>query len=202
MPLPTPGKWDFVMQSADAAVWVSGLRPRGRGFELDPSARVDTGRWVQVTGTVRRDGSRVWVEAREIELAAPPEETVVEVDSAGDAAGAATGRRLQHASARRGRCRRRRRRSRAVLARHGCPLVQGPHPRQLSVVAADRGRRAPPAEPPTFAFNYDVGTRAIQLKFSRPLERFQAVKVELLDGITAIGGDPLRPWTLTFTTGR
>ena len=35
-PLPTPGKWDFVLQSADAAVWVSGLRPRGRGFELDP----------------------------------------------------------------------------------------------------------------------------------------------------------------------
>ncbi len=33
------------LQSADAAVWISGLRPRGRGFELDPGARVDTGRW-------------------------------------------------------------------------------------------------------------------------------------------------------------
>ena len=43
-PLPMPGKWDFVVQSADAAVWMSALRPRGRGFELDPSARVDTSR--------------------------------------------------------------------------------------------------------------------------------------------------------------
>jgi hypothetical protein len=61
---------------------------------------------------------------------------------------------------------------------------------------------ASPAEPPTFAFSYDVGTRGIQLKFTRPLERFQTVKIELLEGITAVGGDPLRPWTLTFTTGR
>ncbi len=79
-PLQTPGKWDFVVQSADAAVWVTGLRPRGRGFELDPGARVDTGRWVQVTGTVRRDGSRVWIEAREIELSKPAEDTAVEVE--------------------------------------------------------------------------------------------------------------------------
>ena len=61
---------------------------------------------------------------------------------------------------------------------------------------------APPPAPPTFAFNYNVGTRGIELKFAKPLERFQTVKVELLDGITAVGGDPLAPWTLTFTTGR
>jgi hypothetical protein len=61
---------------------------------------------------------------------------------------------------------------------------------------------APPPPPPVFAFNYNVGTRGVELKFSRPLERFQTVKVELLDGITAIGGDALPPWSLTFTTGR
>ena len=26
------GKWDFVLQSADGAVWVTGVRPRGKGF--------------------------------------------------------------------------------------------------------------------------------------------------------------------------
>ena len=46
------------------------------------------------------------------------------------------------------------------------------------------------------------GTRGIELKFSKPLERFQTVKVEFLEGIVALGGDALRPWTLTFTTGR
>ena len=69
-------------------------------------------------------------------------------------------------------------------------------------VRAGRGGERHRLEPPTFAFSYDVGTRGIQLKFSRPLERFQTVKVELLEGIAAVGGDPLRPWTLTFTTGR
>ena len=60
----------------------------------------------------------------------------------------------------------------------------------------------PPPAPPPFAFNYNVGTRGIELKFAKPLERFQTVKVELLEGIQAMGGDALRPWSLTFTTGR
>jgi Bacterial Ig-like domain len=197
-PVPTPGKWDFVVQSADAAVWVTGLRPKGRGFELDPAARVDTGRWVQVNGTVRRDGSRAWVEAREIELG-KPEETAVEV---------------------------------AVPATPAEPppavVFSTPVPEETDVDAGavvrvqfsrdmdarsfkDRIRisyqpppqtASPPPAPPIFAFNYNVGTRGIELKFAKPLERFQTVKVELMDGITAIGGDPLRPWALTFTTGR
>jgi hypothetical protein len=201
-PLPTPTKWDFVMQSADAAVWISGLRPRGRGFELDPSARVDTGRWIQVTGTVRREGSRVWIEAREIELATPPGETVVEVEVPVTApeppptvvfstpvpdeidADATAIVRVQF--------------SRDMDARSFKDRVRVSYQPAAQAAAA-----APPAsEPPTFAFNYDVGTRGIQLKFSRPLERFQTVKIELLEGITAAGGDPLRPWTLIFTTGR
>ena len=201
-PLPTPTKWDFVLQSADAAIWISGLRPRGRGFELDPCARVDTGRWVQVTGTVRREGSRVWIEAREIELAAPPGGDGRRSRSAGDPARAATDRRLQHAGPRRGRCRRWSRRARAVLARHGRPLVQGPRARELPAGAAGRGGDPATVRTTTFAFNYNVGARGIELKFTKPLERFQTVKIELLEGITAIGGDPLRPWTLTFTTGR
>ena len=36
-------KWDFVLQSADASIWVTGLRPKGKDFDLDPSARVVTG---------------------------------------------------------------------------------------------------------------------------------------------------------------
>ncbi len=197
-PLPAPGKWDFVIQSADAAVWVSGLRPRGRGFELDPSARVDTGRWIQVAGTVRREGSRVWIEAREIELAAPPGETVAEVelpvtplappptvvfstpvpDEVDVDAGAIV--RVQF--------------SRDMDARSFKDRIRVSYPPAAQAAAA--------AEPPAFAFTYDVGTRGIQLKFSRPLERFQTVKIDFLEGITAAGGDPLRPWTLTFTTGR
>jgi hypothetical protein len=198
-PLPTPTKWDFVVQSADAAMWISGLRPRGKGFELDPNARVDTGRWVQVAGTVRREGSRAWIEAREIELSAPPEATAVEIAT-------------------------------PAAAKEPPPTVvfSTPVPDETDVDATviiriqfsrdmdsrsfkDRIRvsyqgpvppGAPTPEPPTWAFNYVVGNRGIELKFAKPFERFQTVKVELQDGIKAIDGEPLAPWTLTFSTGR
>jgi hypothetical protein len=196
-PIPTPGKWDFVLQLADAAIWVTGIRPRGSGFELDPSARVDTGRFVQVDGTVRRDGSRVWIEGREIALARPPKEAVevvlpptpvdpppavifsTPVPNETDVE-TTVFLRVQF--------------SRDMDARSFKDRVRVSYPAAPGA--------APPPSPPPFAFNYNVGTRGIELKFARPLERFQAVTVELLEGITAIGGDPLAPWTLSFTTGR
>jgi hypothetical protein len=54
---------------------------------------------------------------------------------------------------------------------------------------------------PVFTATYQEGNRSLEIKFAKPLERFQTVKVELLEGITAIDGQPLAPWTLTFTTG-
>ena len=55
------GKWDFVLQSAEGALWVTGVRPKGKGFDLDPGARVDTGRWLEVTGVVERVGNLVYI---------------------------------------------------------------------------------------------------------------------------------------------
>ncbi|MEO8076352.1 MAG: hypothetical protein ABI818_08505, partial [Acidobacteriota bacterium] len=72
-------KWDFVLQSADAAIWVSGVRPKGKDFDLDPSARVDTGRWLEVTGVVHRDGLALWLAADSMKLASAPTEGAVEV---------------------------------------------------------------------------------------------------------------------------
>jgi Bacterial Ig-like domain len=198
-PVPSATKWDFVLQSADASVWISGLRPRGRGFELDPSARVDTGKRVQVAGTLRRDGSRIWVEARDIELAGetddapvevelppPPKEpppTVVfsapvpdepEVDTSVIV-------RIQF--------------SRDMDARSFKDRVR------IGYAGTPPAGQPPPA-PPTWSFNYNVGSRGVEIKFGKPLERFQTVKVELLEGIKAIDGEPLQPWALTFATGR
>jgi len=50
---PAKGKFEFVIRSGDAAVWVIGLQPKGKGFSFDPGKRIDTGRWVSVQGTVR-----------------------------------------------------------------------------------------------------------------------------------------------------
>ena len=54
-----PGKsrYDFVLRSSDAAIWVSNMRPRlkdanGKDMELGLDARIDTGRWLSLRGTV------------------------------------------------------------------------------------------------------------------------------------------------------
>jgi len=198
-PLPTPDKWDFVVRSADAALWVSGLRPKGRGFELDPSARVDTGRWVQVGGTVRRDGSRVWIEAREIELTSaptdPPEDipvastpveappTVIFSTPVANEPDVEPGSvvRIQF--------------SRDMDARSFKDRIR------VSYAAAPQAAEPAPT-PPIFTFTYNIGNRGVELKFVKPLEPFRTVTVSLLDGIQAVGGDALAPWSLTFTTGR
>ena len=60
-----------------------------------------------------------------------------------------------------------------------------------------RRHRRSPRRPAT----YHEANRALEIKFAKPLERFQTVKVELLDGIAAMDGQPLAPWAMTFSTG-
>lgn len=190
-------KWDFVLQSADAAIWVSNIRPRGKGFDLDPGARVDTGRWLEVTGTVRREGSRIWIEGESMQLTTAPAETPVEivvpptprepppqvifsapVQDETDVEPAAT--------------------VRIQFSRDMDPRSFRDHVR---VTYAAPAQGLPPA-PPSFTATYDTrGNRALEIKFAKPLDRFQLVKVELLEGIAGADGQALPPWTLTFTTG-
>jgi len=49
---PGRSRWDFVIHSADAAIWASGVRPKGKDFDLALDAKLDTGRWLLVTGVV------------------------------------------------------------------------------------------------------------------------------------------------------
>jgi hypothetical protein len=57
------------------------------------------------------------------------------------------------------------------------------------------------AQLPAVATTYHDANRALELKFAGPLERFQTVKVELLEGIAALDGQMLVPWSMTFSTG-
>ena len=76
---PNVSKWDFVLHNADAALWVTGERPRGKGFNLDVGARVDTRTWLQVTGIVRTAHGLIWLEAApQMTLAKPDTSFVVE----------------------------------------------------------------------------------------------------------------------------
>jgi hypothetical protein len=65
--------------------------------------------------------------------------------------------------------------------------------------SAERGEAQPPAI--AFAITYRAGARALEIRPSRPLERFRHVAVDLLEGIVGTDGSALRPWRLQFTTG-
>jgi hypothetical protein len=194
---PRKSRWDFVLQSADGAVWVSGLRPRGRDFDLDPTARVDTGRWLEVTGTVEREGALVWIVGESVrvtsEQPAPEEPVEVAVPAVKDAppriifsAPLADDTDIEIAA--------------PVRVQFSRPM-DGRTFRERIRATYVGGPPGGAAAPPPFTAVYDEATRSIQLKFAQPLDRFRTVKIELLEGITAVDGQPLPPWTLTFATG-
>src|SRR5207237_8715975 len=59
-----------------------------------------------------------------------------------------------------------------------------------------------PAQPPAFTYRYLDATRALEIRFAEPLDRFRAVKVELTEGVvSAVDNQPLAAWSFTFITG-
>ena len=193
------GKWDFVLQSAEGAVWITGIRPKGKGFDLDPNARVDTGRWLEVTGVVGQVGSLVYITATALREASAPTETAVEValperpplpqpevifsapvDEDQDVDRSAP--------------------VRIQFSRDVDPKTIRDRVRVTYVPSPSAGA-APVPPAPTFTVTYNDAAHAIEIRFTQPLERFQQVKVELLEGIKALDTQVVKPWTLTFTTG-
>ena len=197
----TKGRWDFVLQSADAAIWVSGVRPRGKGFDLDVNSRMDTGRWLRVAGTLRRDGPLPWIEANSLQAVTAPQDTtsvgsaappppppqpspevIFTAPTQGDTdVGRGDSIRIQFS----------RDMEAKTLTGHVRVSYAGP-PSEPGGAAA----------PPAMTVRYVEGTRAIEIKPATPFDRFRQVKVDLLDGIfSAVDAKPLAPWSLTFTTG-
>ena len=60
---------DWVIKEELFAAWVTGRKPKGSGWNLDPALKRDTGKWLQVTGRVRTEKGVVYVEATEVQLA-------------------------------------------------------------------------------------------------------------------------------------
>ena len=195
--LPGPlnkSRWDFVLQSADAAVWTSGLQPRGDGFDLDPGRRVDTGKWLTVTGTVRTEGDAVWLEAKSMALTEAPEETPIEIAPATKpppptvvfSAPIADETAVERDS--------------AIRIQFSWDMDGRSFRDRVRVTYVGPTQGTGP-EPPQFTATYNEGNRGLLITFAVPLEPFQTVRVELLEGITAIDGQELEPWSLTFSTG-
>jgi hypothetical protein len=86
---------------------------------------------------------------------------------------------------------------RVQFSRHMIPETFSEHVRVSYV--SPRSLTSPPI--PQFTATYRLDTRSITITFAAPLERYQTVKVELLEGICAVSGLPLPPWSYSFTTG-
>ncbi|HEY3042969.1 MAG TPA: Ig-like domain-containing protein, partial [Vicinamibacterales bacterium] len=80
---PRQSRYDFVLRAADAAIWVTNVRPKGkdakgRNFELGLDARIDTGKWLQISGTLKQGRGLLWIdgEAGSLALAQAPTDIV------------------------------------------------------------------------------------------------------------------------------
>jgi hypothetical protein len=204
-----PGKsrYDFVLRSADAAIWIINMRPRVRDsnnkeLELGLDARIDTSRWLEVRGTVQRGRGLMWLdaEAGSLRLTRPPQETttseepvrvqtgpppeVVFSAPTDDEADVLQGTNV-----------------RIQLSRELDPSTIKGHVRVRYVESESVERGEPVTPAADFTASYLPGNRVLQIRFTKPLERFRTVKVELLEGIKGIDGQALKPWTLTFSVG-
>ena len=82
---PAKSRYDFVLRSTDAAVWIANMRPKlkdvnGKDLELGLDARIDTGRWLTLRGTVQQVRGLLVLDADagSLALAKPPTETRTE----------------------------------------------------------------------------------------------------------------------------
>ena len=207
---PGQTRYDFVLRSADASIWVTNLRPRGkdargRNFEFGLDARIDTGKWLQVSGTLRQGRGLLWIEghAGSFALAQPPaaidaeEEAPIRVPAAPPPEvifSAPTEDEIDVSTTTN---------VRIQLSRDIDPATfKG---RIRATYLDPPGLPGPPGaatiEPGPFTIEYRGFNRVLELKFAKPLERFRTLKVELLPGILGTDQQELKPFTLTFLLG-
>ena len=198
---PAKSRYDFVLRAADAAIWVTNMRPRTKELELSLDTRIDTGRWIEVTGIVQEGRGLQWLDAAagtfkltkaptETPLeapihtaAAPPPEVVFSAptDEETDVSLSTT--------------------VRIQFSRDIAPATIKDHV-HVTYDAAETALRGEPVTPTAhFTTVYNAGTRVLEIRVADGLERFRKILVDLDDGILGTDKQPLLPWKLTFYTG-
>jgi hypothetical protein len=203
-----PGKsrYDFVLRSADASIWVINMRPRIRDavtnkeIEFSLDSRLDTSRWLEVTGTIQQGRGLLWLDATagSLKVVKPPQETTTDADEPvrpalgpppevvfstpiDDETDVASNTFV-----------------RVQFSRDLDPATLKGHVRAQYFSPQPTAPAAPPVDVTT---QYNAPNRVLEVRFTKPLERFRTVKIDLLEGILGTDGQPLKPWTLTFSIG-
>lgn len=198
---PGRSRYDFVLRGAEGALWVTGLRPRGRGFDLDVDRRVDTDRWVEVTGTVTRDRGHVLLAASNIALT-KAQEIAEEVEEPDAAPVPLLPVEIVFSSPTDGETDVPRNAPIRVQFSRGLDESSLADRVRLTLVGTPTPAAVASSVPGSaVALNYDGATRAIELRFAQPVPPLATVRVEILDGVKGFDGAPVAPWTLTYSVG-
>jgi hypothetical protein len=204
---PAKSRYDFVLRSADAAIWVANMRPKlkdanGKDIELGLDARIDTGRWLTIRGTVQQTRGLLVLdaEAGSLSMAKPPTDTATEHEAIRVPAGPPpevifSAPTQEETDVSMGTT------VRIQFSRDIDPatLKGRIRVRYLESQSAERGEPTTPAA--EFTLQYAGANRVLELRFAKPLERFRTLNVSLLEGILGTDAQPLKPWTLTFSLG-
>ncbi len=188
---PRESQWDFVLQAADAALWILGRRPRGDGFDLNTATRAHTGRWLEVTGPIEIRESLPVLLAQRISTTAAEEDTaelpeppppplpapeVVFSAPAQDEVAVPP--------------------DVTVRVQFSRPMKPSSFEGQVRV----RYRAPDTRQPPPFAIVYRAAPMAVELRFEYPLATGAQVEVLLGTGIESTDGVKLPATTLRFAT--
>jgi hypothetical protein len=193
-----PGKsrYDFVLRGVEGAIWVTNLRPRGSGFELDVNRRVDSDRWVEVTGTIVRERGLVSIDATRLTLAKAPQATEAPVEAVAPPVPLEPVQ-VVFSSPTEGEI--------DVLPTGPIRIQFSRGLNEKSLAGQLRvsylGSAAGTASGLQFQTTYDAANRALVLKMAQPFEPFRTVKVEILDGMKAFDGAPVTAWSVSFSVG-
>lgn len=192
---PRQTEHDFVLQAADGATWVTGTRPRGKGFDLDTQARRDLGRWLEVTGTATIVNGLPMLRATAVNQSTPQDDAAAAGDAppagpppappaisfsvpANDETAIAT--------------------DTLVRIQFSRDMKSDTFDGRVKVTAVVNGVDTPT---PAMTLAYRPGTLAVELKFAGALPRFATITIDFSEGITTPDGTPLAPAKLTFYTG-
>lgn len=189
---PRRSQWDFVIQTADAAVWVVGKRPRGDGFDLTTTVRSQTGRWLEVTGKVEIVDDLPVIVAEKLSAAdavddaEPAEAPPPPLPPAHVIFSAPAQDELDIA------------RDVIVRLQFSRPIRSASLEPNLKIRYADGTTEALPK----WSVTYRPGPIAAEIRFEAPLAAGAGVVVEVGAGVLSPDGVGIVPMTLRFTTVR
>ena len=193
---PRQSRYDFVLKSGEASIWIVGLQPHGKDFNLDINTRVDTNRWLKITGALHQKSGLVMIEGTSIAVAERQTSASNNPVKPIPSSSSLSPIRVVFSDPTPG----------EIDVDH-TKLVRIQFERHVKTsTLTDRVKvmylddKQEESDSLEWQSYYNAGVRALELKFAEPLKPDSTIRIELLDGIESLDGALVLPWSLTFRT--